>query len=78
MAPFTTRKVVAAKRALPVVTRHATLAASRRVMVERLRRGDLSPLRLAGSDVMTFVTRDLVVLSMTKTDTECRHHCRRA
>jgi hypothetical protein len=78
VAPFTTREIVTAERALTVVTSHATLAPSRRVMVERLGRGDLSPLRLACTHIVTFVACHLFVLRVTKTDTECRHHRRRA
>ena len=78
VASFTSRKVVTAKRALSVVTSQAALTATGRVMIKRLRCSDLPPLRLARTNVVTFVARHLLVLRMTKADTERRHHHRRA
>jgi len=72
VAPFTNREIVVAKRALAVMTSHATLSPSRRVMIERFRRGNLSALRQAGPDLMTFIAGDLLMLCMTKANTERR------
>jgi len=76
MAPFTTRKIVAAKRALAVVTSHAALTAPRRVMIQWFRRGDLSTLRLTGTNVVAFVARHLLVLCVTEPDPKGGHHHR--
>ena len=64
------RKVIAPKRAFPIMTSQATLAAPRGVMIQRLGLGHLSPLRHAGKDLMTLSARYLIVLSMTKADPE--------
>src|SRR6476646_6884655 len=77
VAMFAASEVVAAKRTLAVVTRHTTQAAAGRMVIERLGRCHLSPLRLACSNVVTFVACDLLVLSVTKADTKRRHHRRR-
>jgi hypothetical protein len=77
MAPFTTREIVAAKRALTVVTGHAALTTAGRVMIERLRRRNLSPLRLPGANIVAFVARQLFVFRMTKANPKRRHHHRR-
>jgi hypothetical protein len=55
MATFANGKVLAAERALPVVTRHATLSAPGSVMIERLRLRDLPALRQAGANLMTLI-----------------------
>ena len=71
MAPLTNREIIAAKRPLAVMAGHTTLGASNGVMVERLRHGNLSSLRHAGSDLMAFSACDLLMLCMTKADSEC-------
>ena len=78
VAAFADSKVVTAKRAFPVVTSHTTLTTPCRVMIQRLRRCDLSPLRLTRPDVVTFVACNLSVLRVTKTDAKRRHHHWRA
>lgn len=78
VAALTCREVIAAKRALAVVTSHATLATSSRMMVERFRRCHLPPLRLTSADIVTFVTVHLFMLCVAETDAERRHHRRGA
>ena len=68
MAAFANAKVIAPKRAFPIMTSQAALAASRGVMVQRLWLSHLSPLRHAGKDLMTLSASYLVVLSMTEAD----------
>jgi hypothetical protein len=72
MAPFTDRKIIATERPLAIVTSHATLRPSRRVMIERFRRGDLPALWHASAHLMTFVASNLLVLRMVEADSECR------
>ncbi len=75
---FAGSEVFASERALAVVTSHAALAASGRVMIERFGSRHLSALRLARADLMTFVTENFRVLRMTKANAKRRHHFRRA
>jgi hypothetical protein len=67
---FTDSEIIVAKSALTVMTRHTALRPTRRVMIERLRRGDLPPLRHACLYLMTLVAGHLLVLRMTKADSE--------
>jgi len=78
VASFTTREIVAAKRTLAVVTSHTTLTSAARMVIQRLGRGDLSLLRLAGTNIVTFVARDFLVLSVTEANAKRRRHHRRA
>jgi hypothetical protein len=64
----TDRKVITSKRAFPIMTSQATLAASGGVMIQRLGLGHLSPLRHAGKDLMALSASYLVMLSMTEAD----------
>jgi hypothetical protein len=67
-------EVIVAKRALAVMTRRAALAAPAGVMIQRFGRGDLSPLRHAGADLMTVVAVGLwIVPGVTEADPERRH-----
>jgi hypothetical protein len=75
---LTNRKIIAAKRTLSVVTSHATLAATRGVMIERLRRGDLSSLRHSCSDLMTLSTDEFLVFCMIEADAKSLREFRRA
>jgi len=61
-------KVITPKRAFPIMTSQATLAASGGVMIQRLRLGHLSPLRHARKDLMTLSASHFVMLSMTEAD----------
>ncbi len=71
MAALANRKIIPAERALAVVTRHATQRPTRRVMIERLRRGDLPPLRHAGPDLMAFIAGYLLMFHVAEADSEC-------
>jgi hypothetical protein len=71
VAPFANREVVATERALAVMASHATLPTTGRVMVERLRSGDLSALRHSGSNLVAFVAGNFLVLRVIKTDAKC-------
>lgn len=72
-------EVIIAKGALAVMTSGATLRASGGVMIQRFWRGDLSPLRQAGADLMTIGAVGLgIVLGVAEADTERRHILRRA
>lgn len=77
MATLAGGKVIAAERALAIVASHAALPAAARVMIKRFGRGDLSSLRHAGPDLMTFRARNFLVLGVVKTDPESRGHFRR-
>lgn len=68
MTALADRKVIAPKRAGPVMTSHAAPAASAGVMIQRLGRGHLSPLRHTATNLMTPVTSYLVMFSMTEAD----------
>ena len=70
MAPLTNCEVIAAKRTLAVMASHAALRATRCVMVERLRRGDLSSLRHSRSHLVAFVAGYLLMFGMIKADAE--------
>jgi len=70
MTAFTNCEVIAAKRPLSIVTRHATLPRSGCVMIERLRLSHLAPLRHIRSNLMTLVARFLLMLGVTKTDSK--------
>ena len=61
-------KVITAKRAFPIMTSQATLAASRGMMIQRLGLSHLSPLGHAGKDLMALSASYLVMLSMTEAD----------
>ena len=77
MATLANCEVIAAKRALTIMASHATLSPPGGVMIERLRRGYLSPLRHAGSDLMAFTACNLLMLCMTKANAECLRGRRR-
>jgi hypothetical protein len=66
MAALTNGKVIAAKSAFTVMTCQATLPATRGVMIERFRRGNLSALGHTRSHLMTFITSDLLMLRVIK------------
>jgi hypothetical protein len=70
MAALTDCEIIAAKRALSIVTRHATLPRSGCVMIERLRLSHLAPLWHIRSNLMTLVARFLLMLCVTKTDSK--------
>jgi hypothetical protein len=72
VAALAHRKVIAAERSLAVVARHAALSLTRRVMVERLRCGDLSALRHAGPNLMASVTGNALMFEVIKADAEGR------
>jgi len=78
VAPFTNCEIITAERTLAIVTSQATLRATGRVVIERLRRGDLSSLRQAGTHLMTFVASHFLMLRMAEADFECRRKFRRA
>ena len=61
-------KVIAPKRAFPVMTSQATLPASAGVMIQRLWLGHLPPLRHAGTDLMTLPASYFAMLAMTEAD----------
>ena len=65
------REIVAAKRALAIMTGHATLSAAGGVMIQRFRRRNLSALRQARFDLMTFVAVYLLMLQMVEAYPEC-------
>ena len=60
MAAFTDCKVVTAKRALAIMASHAALRAARGMVISRLGSGDLSPLRLSRSYLMTIIAGQLL------------------
>jgi hypothetical protein len=62
VAPFADGEVVTAKRALAVMARHAACRSTRRVMIERLRRRNLSALRHAGPDLVALGAGDFFML----------------
>jgi hypothetical protein len=68
MTALADSKVIAPKRAFPIMTSQATLAASRGMMIQRLWLGHLSPLRHAGKDLMTLSASYFVMLSMAEAD----------
>ena len=72
VAANTNRKVIAAKGFLPVVARHATKGTACRMMIERFGSRDLSSLGHSRSYLMTFVTRDFLMLGVTETYLESR------
>jgi hypothetical protein len=78
VASFTSCEIVAAKRAFAIVTRHAALAPARRVMIKRFGCCYLAALRLARTDVVTFVTRHFLMLGVAEPDAKRRHHHGRA
>jgi hypothetical protein len=65
---FTDAKVITSKRAFPIVTTQAALAASRGVMIQRLWLGHLLSLRHTGTNLVTLSASYLVMLSMTEPD----------
>ena len=72
-------EVIVAKRALAVMTRGAALAAPASVMIQRLGRGDLQPLRHACAHLMTVVAVGFwIMLSVIESHPECRHVLRRS
>lgn len=56
MTSLTGREVIAAKRALSIMTGQTALATSGGVMIERLRLRNLTALRHARANLMTLVT----------------------
>src|ERR1041385_924845 len=74
MTSLTCGKIITAKRSLAVVTRHATQSVRRRVMIQRLRSGNLVS-RHSYSHAVTFnasETLSLAVFCMTKANCKCR------
>jgi hypothetical protein len=78
VAAFTNCEIIAAERALAIMTSHATLGPTRRVMVERFRRRYLPALRHPCAHLMTFIASQLLMLRMVEADLECRRQLRRA
>lgn len=78
MAAFANGKVLATKRALPVVTSQATLSAPGSVMIERLGLRDLPALRHAGANLMTLFAGSLLVLRMAEAHPKCLRELRGA
>ena len=74
---FTDCKIIVAKGALTVMAGHAALSTTRRVMIERLRRGDLPPLRHACPYLMTLVAGNLQMFRVTETNAKGWHEFRR-
>src|SRR6266487_6442209 len=72
MTSNTNRKVIAAKGFFSVVARHATKGTACRMMIERFGSCDLSSLGHSRSYLMTFVTRDFLMLGVTETYLEGR------
>jgi hypothetical protein len=71
------REVIIAKGALAVMTGHATLAATARMMIQGFGCRDLLPLRQAGAHLMTFIAIDFrLMFVVTEADPECRHELR--
>ena len=68
MAAGTDGKVIPSKRALAIMTRHATHGPSRRMMIEGLGHRHLSPLCHSRAHLMTFVAVNLLMFCMTETD----------
>jgi len=68
MTTLAGRKIVAAEGALPVMTRHATLATPGGVMIEWLRLSHLPALRQAGANLVTLGAGSLLMLVVTKTN----------
>jgi hypothetical protein len=67
MTASTNREIVVAKRSLPVMTGGAALAAAAGVMIQRLWRRNLTPLRHARAQLVTVVTVGLrIVFSVTE------------
>jgi hypothetical protein len=72
-------EIFVAERALPVMTGHAALGATRRVMIKRFGRRHLPTLRHPGAYLMTFIAVDLRLMpGVTETYFECRHVLRRS
>jgi hypothetical protein len=63
-------KVIAAKRALAIVASHAALPSTRRMMIKRLRGGNLFSLWHSGSHLVTFSARYFLMFRMIKADSE--------
>ena len=68
---FANTKIIAAKRALAVVTRHATQSPAGRVMIQRFRRGHLPALWHARSYLVALIASYFLMLCMTKADAKC-------
>jgi hypothetical protein len=71
VATFADGEVVTAKRSLAVMARHAAWRSTRRVMIERFRRGNLSALRHAGPNLVAFGAGNFFMLGVIKADPEC-------
>jgi len=69
MAPSADSEVVSSERSFTIVTSHTTLAASGRMMIQRLRCGYLPALWHSGSHLMAFIAGHLLVFRMTEADT---------
>jgi hypothetical protein len=77
VAPLTNCEIITAERALAVMTGHAALSATGCVMIQRFRRGDLPSLWHPGSNLMTFVAGNLLMLCMTKANAKGLRELRR-
>jgi hypothetical protein len=71
VATLANSEIIATECALTVMASQATLRPPRGVMIERLRRGDLSPLRHTGSNLMAFIACNLLMLGMIESHAEC-------
>ena len=70
MAALANGKIIAAECTLAVMTSHATLSASGRMMVKRLRRSNLPALWLTGPDLVTLSTGFFLMFSVTESNTK--------
>jgi len=76
---FANREVITAKSPLAVMTGHATLAATGRMVIQRLGCRDLPSLRHPGAHLMTFIAIDSrLMLGVTEAESERRHVLRRS
>ena len=76
MTTLAHRKIITPKRALAVMTGHATWAAAGRMMIQRFGRRHLSPLRHPDSDLVTFIASYFLMLGMIESHAECCGDCR--
>src|SRR5437763_3203652 len=77
MASLTNGEVFAAECPLAVMTSHATLPATSRMMIQRLGRTYLPSLRHACFHLMTLVASNFQMFRVTETDPKRRHEFRR-
>lgn len=78
MAAFTNGKVLATKRAFPIMTGHATRSTAGGVMIEGFRLRDLPALGHAGANLMTLLAGSLLMFRMAKAHPKCLRGLRRS